>query len=444
MKTHRTRIEMIYTILSGDDRFDRACAAIPSAECTNLPKNYVMNVLNGAASKLAEQVASAKLALPWLLSAMGAPAIFIGLLLPLRQTGTLLPQLAVAGYIRRYPIRKWFWVGSALIQVAMLMAIMAAAIALPLISASVCIVLSLLIFSMARGVGSVAFQDVTGKTIPKGKRGKMLAARSMIGGLLTIGVGLGLKAYFSPSANLQPALVLIGCGAVLWVIAALAFAAVKEEPGAVAGGRNALREAIAGWRLMRQESWFFRYLIVRAALLSIELSGPFYILYVRHLFPEHTGMLGVIVIAAGLAAVISSPFWGRFADLSSRKVLMLGGAMGAITGISALLVGLLPSMSGSNYIIALVFVLLGISEAGVLLGRKTYLIDRVDPQQRSTFVAFANSAIGLIALLFGALGIIAQAAGIKWLIGILVLLGASGSLLSYFLPEITAAPNPSE
>ncbi len=403
-----------------------------------------MNVLNGAASKLAEQVASAKLALPWLLSAMGAPAIFIGLLLPLRQTGTLLPQLAVAGYIRRYPIRKWFWVGSALIQVAMLMAIMAAAIALPLISASVCIVLSLLIFSMARGVGSVAFQDVTGKTIPKGKRGKMLAARSMIGGLLTIGVGLGLKAYFSPSANLQPALVLIGCGAVLWVIAALAFAAVKEEPGAVAGGRNALREAIAGWRLMRQESWFFRYLIVRAALLSIELSGPFYILYVRHLFPEHTGMLGVIVIAAGLAAVISSPFWGRFADLSSRKVLMLGGAMGAITGISALLVGLLPSMSGSNYIIALVFVLLGISEAGVLLGRKTYLIDRVDPQQRSTFVAFANSAIGLIALLFGALGIIAQAAGIKWLIGILVLLGASGSLLSYFLPEITAAPNPSE
>ncbi len=444
MKTHRTRIEMIYTILSGDDRFDRACAAIPSAECTNLPKNYVMNVLNGAASKLAEQVASAKLALPWLLSAMGAPAIFIGLLLPLRQTGTLLPQLAVAGYIRRYPIRKWFWVGSALIQVAMLMAIMAAAIALPLISASVCIVLSLLIFSMARGVGSVAFQDVTGKTIPKGKRGKMLAARSMIGGLLTIGVGLGLKAYFSPSANLQPALVLIGCGAVLWVIAALAFAAVKEEPGAVAGGRNALREAIAGWRLMRQESWFFRYLMVRAALLSIELSGPFYILYVRHLFPEHTGMLGVIVIAAGLAAVISSPFWGRFADLSSRKVLMLGGAMGAITGISALLVGLLPSMSGSNYIIALVFVLLGISEAGVLLGRKTYLIDRVDPQQRSTFVAFANSAIGLIALLFGALGIIAQAAGIKWLIGILVLLGASGSLLSYFLPEITAAPNPSE
>ncbi|MDJ0831742.1 MAG: MFS transporter [Desulfobacterales bacterium] len=444
MKTHRTRIEIIYTILSGDDRFDRACAAIPSAECTNLPKNYVMNVLNGAASKLAEQVASAKLALPWLLSAMGAPAIFIGLLLPLRQTGTLLPQLAVAGYIRRYPIRKWFWVGSALIQVAMLMAIMAAAIALPLISASVCIVLSLLIFSMARGVGSVAFQDVTGKTIPKGKRGKMLAARSMIGGLLTIGVGLGLKAYFSPSANLQPALVLIGCGAVLWVIAALAFAAVKEESGAVAGGRNALREAIAGWRLMRQESWFFRYLIVRAALLSIELSGPFYIFYVRHLFPEHTGMLGVIVIAAGLAAVISSPFWGRFADLSSRKVLMLGGAMGAITGISALLVGLLPSMSGSNYIIAIVFVLLGISEAGVLLGRKTYLIDRVDPQQRSTFVAFANSAIGLIALLFGALGIIAQAVGINWLIGILVLLGASGSLLSYFLPEITAAPNPSE
>jgi hypothetical protein len=103
--------------LSGDDRYDRACAAIPNSECSALPKNYVMNVLNGAASKLAEQVASAKLVLPWLLSAIGAPSAYVGLLLPLRQAGTLLPQLAISGYIRSFPIRKWFWVGSALVQV---------------------------------------------------------------------------------------------------------------------------------------------------------------------------------------------------------------------------------------------------------------------------------------------------------------------------------------
>jgi hypothetical protein len=50
--------------MSGDDRYDRACASIPDSECSALPKNYVIDVLIGTASKLAEQVASAKLMHP--------------------------------------------------------------------------------------------------------------------------------------------------------------------------------------------------------------------------------------------------------------------------------------------------------------------------------------------------------------------------------------------
>jgi hypothetical protein len=52
--------------------------------------------------------------------------------------------------------------------------------------------------------------------------------------------------------------------------------------------------------------------------------------------------------------------------------------------------------------------LLGFAEAGVLLGRKTFLIDQVDPAERTTYVAFANTAMGVVTLLFGFLGILAQ------------------------------------
>jgi len=431
----RSRLERVYVILSGDDRYDRACASIPDSECSALPKNYVMNVLNGAASKLAEQVASAKLVLPWLLSAIGAPSTYVGLLLPLRQAGTLLPQLAISGYIRSFPIRKWFWVGSALVQVAALLAILAAALILPPPTASLTIVGCLVIFSVARGVGSVAFQDVTGKTIPKGKRGKMLAARGMIGGVLTIVVGLLLNGFFGTSTDVQPVLILILGGAILWFMAAMTFAAVKEAPGAVAGGRNMLKESIAGWHLLRREGWFLRFLLVRSSLLSVELAGPFYVLYVRDMFPDQAGMLGLIVIATGLAAAFSSPFWGRFADLSSKKVLFYGGLMGSTAGLAALAMGYLPPSLQSPYLLAVVFVLLGISEAGVLLGRKTYLIDRVDAKARPTYVAFANSAIGLVALVFGALGMVAHIFGVAWLIGTLVLLAVVGGLLAYSLPD---------
>lgn len=89
-----------------------------------------LNVVNGTASKLAEQVASAKVALPWLLSAISAPASLVGFLLPLRQAGTLLPQRFISGQMRRFPMRKWFWVGSAIVQVLMLILMIVAALIL--------------------------------------------------------------------------------------------------------------------------------------------------------------------------------------------------------------------------------------------------------------------------------------------------------------------------
>jgi MFS family permease len=355
-----SRVEAVYAILGGEDSIERACADIPPAECTNLPRNYVLNVLNGAASKLAEQVTSAKIVLPWLLSALGAPALFVGLLLPLRQTGSLLPQLAVAGHIRRYSQRKWFWVVAAMVQVLMLLAMIAAAIMLPPTAAGIGIVAGLLVFSVCRGVGSVAFQDVTGRTIPKGRRGKLLAARGMIGGLLTIVAGLAIRAVFGDTADMRPALVLLFGGAVLWLI-------------------------------------------------------------------------------AGLAAALSSPFWGRFADLSSRKVLMMSGVMAAATCVGALAMGLLPSVYRSPILAGVIFILLGFAEAGALLGRKTYLIDRTTPTRRATYVAFANSAIGLVALLFGMLGILAETLGLPGVITLLAFLGVAAAALSALLPEAADA-----
>ena len=192
---------------------------------------------------------------------------------------------------------------------------------------------------------------------------------------------------------------------------------------------------------MKQNAWFRRFLAVRATLLSVELAAPLYVLYVKHLLPGQSGTLGIIVIAAGLAAALSSPFWGRFADLSSRKVLIMSGVMAAATGLGALAMGLLPSTYRSPILAGVIFILLGFAEAGALLGRKTYLIDRTTPDRRPTYVAFANSAIGLVALLFGLLGILAETLGLPGLITLLAFLGVAAAALSALLPEATdAAP----
>jgi len=50
-------------------------------------------------------------------------------------------------------------------------------------------------------------------------------------------------------------------------------------------------------------------------------------------------------------------------------------------------------------------------------------------------VAFANTAMGVDTLIFGFLGELAQIVGIPTLIVILIVLGLTGSAVSYFLPE---------
>jgi hypothetical protein len=59
-------------------------------------------------------------------------------------------------------------------------------------------------------------------------------------------------------------------------------------------------------------------------------------------------------------------------------VLFLSGLKGAIADVAVLAIGLMQIALRCPYVTAGAFVPFGIAEAGVLLGRNTYLIDRMD------------------------------------------------------------------
>jgi hypothetical protein len=79
-------------------------------------------------------------------------------------------------------------------------------------------------------------------------------------------------------------------------------------------------------------------------------------------------------------------------------------------------------------------VLLGFAEVGVLIGRKAFLIDQVDSDQRRSYMA-ANTVMGVVTLLFGFAEILAQVYGIQILIMTLTLFGIADADVSFFLPE---------
>lgn len=429
-----SRTERIYAVLSGDDSDERSCRAIPEDACTSVPRNFLLNLANGCATKLAEQLAGPNLVLPVMLASIGAPVPLIALLMPVKQAGSLIPQLAAAGQIRAFRLRKWFWAAAGGVQSLCLLLMAAAVVSAPPKLASAAVVALLLAFSVASGVGSVAFQDVMGKTIPKGRRGRLLSGRAAIGGALTLAAGLALNLERGGTAPADLFLILLLSAAALWGAAALAFALTDETPGATSGGRSMLAELASGMDLVRQSRTYRRYLGARAGLLAAEVALPFYALYIARAAGSGVDLLGTLIISVAVANIVSSPIWGALSDHSGRLAMALSGALSALTGL--LLLGL-GAFAGAVplWAFGISFLLGGIAEAGVRVSRKTYLVDIAPDEDRPLYAAFSNTVSGAVALASGLLGVLASQAGVGASVAALVASAALGALVALGLPE---------
>ena len=151
---------------------------------------------------------------------------------------------------------------------------------------------------------------------------------------------------------------------------------VEETPGVSEGGRNMAAELKAGLRLFQDDPSFKRYLTMRIALvIGVELAPPYFALLAQQSQGAGLGELGILIFAVGTANMLASWMWGRLADRSSRRVCAYAASVGALSAVAALISAYVVPGTSMIWAFAGVFVLAGIAEAGVRLGRKTYLVD---------------------------------------------------------------------
>jgi Major Facilitator Superfamily len=428
--------ETIYETLI-DEEDARACADIPAAACREVPRNFALIVAAQFFTKLGDAIASPKTVLAWVMGAVQAPVVMTGLLVPIRESGSLIPQLAIAGWIRRFAVRKWFWVAGSIVQAAAVVAIGVAALVLDGAVAGLTILALLTLFSLARGFCSVASKDVVGKTVPKRRRGRLTGWSASVAGLATIAIGLLLLApAISEGGTRLYAWLLVAAGA-LWLIGAAIFARVVEFDGETGGGRNAAVEAWRRARLLATDVPFGRFVLTRALLLCSALSAPYYVLLARERSGTAQSLLGLFIVAAGLASLVSAPLWGRLADRSSRRVMIAAASISAATGIVVFgVVELWPSLAAKAAFFPTAYFVLNVAHDGVRVGRKTYVVDLAGGNRRTDYVSVSNTAIGLVLLATGLIGALSSVADISVIVLVLSLLGLSGALLGTRLQEV--------
>lgn len=433
----RQKTESIYEKLM-DEEDARVCKAIDENACKVVPGNFFLTIISYFFNKLADSVANTKVIIPWIMESLSVPLFLISFLVPIRESGSLLPQLLIAAYIRKMPIRKNVWVLGSLLQAASMIGIGLVAWTMTGLNAGIAIIILIILFSLARGLSSVAAKDVLGKTIPKTRRGALNGYSGSLAGLLIIGLGIYFLIVGEKPFSPQNFGILLFFAGLFWIIAGLVYSKIKEFEGETDGGGNAISVALKKVSLLKTDKDFRTFVISRALFLCSVLSAPYFVILAQQHSDSNNYLLGLFILAGGLADFSSSIIWGKLSDKSSKMSMIYGASIASFLAFLVFFLDTFFENIFSNFwLMPIIYFLLTVGYQGIRIGRKTYLVDLAGGNKRTDYVAVSNSVIGVILLFTGFIGVLSSIIGLNGIILLLAIIGLLGVLISLKLPEVS-------
>ena len=379
---------------------------------------------------LGDQIVASKTVLPALFNAAGVPAFFTGLLTPIRESGSMLPQAALTPWVTTHRARKRLWMIGSTGQAISAAVIALAAFFIRGAWLGVVVLLALAALSLFRALCSIAGKDVQARTISKGQRGRVTGSAAGLGGGATLLAGVIL--FLLGDLTISTMCIVLLVGASTWGIATWVFSHV-EEP-VPEGEQEGIDKSWWSdtWKLFTGDAQFRNFVIVRALLLVSALSTAFIIL----LHDDVSGIYG-FVLASGLASLVGGRVSGIFSDRSSKNTMAAGAA---ISSVIILLIVASSHWAPDNvnaWVMPLGFFAVNLAHTAVRVARKTYVVDMAGGDKRTQYVGAANTMMGIILLIVGGISSVIALAGPEAALIFLALVGFIGVWRAGSLKEVS-------
>jgi len=397
-------------------------------------RNGMVHVVSLILTKTADALIDPKLVLAWLLTALSAPSATIGLLVPVREAGALLPQLAFARRVEASPERKRFWAAGSAVQGLAALGIAAAAILLTGALAGGAILACLAVLAVARSASSVSYKDALARTIAKRRRGAITGLAASIASLSVFGVGV-VMALGVFDVAVAPLAAIIAVAGAAFLLASLIFMTLRE-PHADVGDTDDDGSLAALIQPILTDAQLRLFVASRAALAVTALAPPFIVMLSAASGRSALDGLGPLVMASTAASVLASYLWGRLSDHSSRQTLMAAGALGSAVFTVVGTLGLMFGDLGGTYGAAAAIFAAQIAYEGVRAGRKLHLTDMAEDAFRARYTALSNTLIGMALLAGGLFGLAADRFGPAPVLLTFAVIAALGSALARGLDEV--------
>lgn len=356
-------------------------------------KPFVLLLIISSLTKLSDLLVSPKTTLPYILTAGGAPPWIISLLVPIKESGSLIPQWLLKKHVaHRFNNRTRLWrVGAAVQGIGILvMVVLMAVLSDHYLAYSVLILLMLI--SFGRAICSLTMKDIQAESVEKGRRGKLVGLASSISGMLTL---LSAMVFLVSQQTLTQGLSygLLIVGSICFILAFFISIPLRVCYEANESTDSAYNDFFL---LLKTEKNLKHLIISRVLLLHSALIIPF---IVASSTGQSSSKLPYFIGLSALASLISSFIWGIMADKGAVPTIRLAAG---VCLVAALAFGLQIG-SELKYLDLVLFFILTVGHAGIRTGRKTYLLDITEQINRTGYVAAANTVVGVCLLSLGAI-----------------------------------------
>jgi hypothetical protein len=397
-------------------------------------RHFFIHTCSLVMTKIGDALVDPKLVLSWLFSQLQASSTMIGLLVPLREAGSLLPQMFIGQQVSNAKLTKIFWSLGALIQGIAVLGIASAVSFLKPVQATIAIVILLSIFAIARSYCSISYKATLGKTIIKSTRGTVSGAASAIAAAFTLVFALAIYLnWLSLSVNLVAYMCLMA--GVLWLLASLFFYQLDERESSPSDAKSNLNlYRLSTLAKTFNDTQLVRFITLRGCLIATALTPPFLVLLASK--SELANNFALLLIANALASLLSGFFWGRLSDSSSKNTLKYAALLACLNLTLVTLVQLIYPELVSPVFVALILFFAMIAHQGVRTGRSTHLVDMASQDKRATYTAVSNSIIGLLLIVGSVFGLIAEHFGVIAVFVSFIAMTLLAFVLSYGLEEV--------
>jgi MFS family permease len=374
----------------------------------NFRRNIIANTLDGIIWMLGDSFVSIYTILPVFASTLTDSAIIIGLVPALMNAGWFLPQLLMAGYIKRLPQKMPFAKIMCIVERIPYIFLPLTAFLIPYISKDWAVIFFVLVIAwrgFAGGMVALPWQEVIASVIPSPVRSRFFGVSRTLGrimGVIGSAITTLILARFTYPNNYGISF-LIG-GIFIW-ISLFFFIQTKEPKKVTTSVDERPVQKLNIWddfrsykHILKNDSNIVRYLASRILFQSGNMAVAFLAVFGLQRFQlpdEQAAIFSGLLFFSGTLGFVLLSLVGDW--LGARLTLLISDILQAI-------VILLAFISPGVWAIYVLFFILGFAQSGYIIGELILGMELGPEEDRAIYIGLVRSLPGIFILTAPLLG----------------------------------------